>query len=86
MCWCPLLDLKFVEAITSLPENNDVVMYPFCKSNSVCSTYKDNHLSFHALYTFQEGTVKNNRDGGTIDDTESVIKQLKDENSSLKER
>jgi hypothetical protein len=61
-------------------------MYPFCKSNSVCSTYKDNHLSFHALSTFQEGTLKNNGDIGTIDDPESVIQQLKDENSSLKER
>ncbi|KAM0891919.1 hypothetical protein ACQ4PT_026086 [Festuca glaucescens] len=47
---------------------------------------RDNHLSFHALSTFQEGTVKNNGHGGTIDDPESVIKQLKDENSSLKER
>ncbi|KAM0891916.1 hypothetical protein ACQ4PT_026086 [Festuca glaucescens] len=34
----------------------------------------------------KEGTVKNNGHGGTIDDPESVIKQLKDENSSLKER
>uniref|UniRef100_A0ACD5ZKT5 Uncharacterized protein n=2 Tax=Avena sativa TaxID=4498 RepID=A0ACD5ZKT5_AVESA len=33
----------------------------------------------------KEGTVKNNGHGGTIDDPESVIKQLKDENSSLKE-
>jgi hypothetical protein len=61
-------------------------MYHFCKSSSVCYTYKDNHLSFHALSTFQEGTVKNNGHGGTIDDPESVIKRLKDENSSLKER
>jgi hypothetical protein len=43
-------------------------------------------LSFHALSTFQEGTLKNNGDIGTIDDPESVIQQLKDENSSLKER
>ncbi|XP_051193745.1 protein MICRORCHIDIA 7 isoform X1 [Lolium perenne] len=34
----------------------------------------------------KEGTVKNNGHGGTIDDPESVIKRLKDENSSLKER
>uniref|UniRef100_A0ACD5YTE3 Uncharacterized protein n=3 Tax=Avena sativa TaxID=4498 RepID=A0ACD5YTE3_AVESA len=33
----------------------------------------------------KEGTVKNNGHGGTIDDPESIIKQLKDENSSLKE-
>ncbi|KQJ99444.1 protein MICRORCHIDIA 4 isoform X4 [Brachypodium distachyon] len=34
----------------------------------------------------KEETVKNNGDGGTIEDPETIIKQLKDENSSLKER
>jgi hypothetical protein len=38
------------------------------------------------IYALQERNVTNNGDGQTVDNPETVIKLLTDENSSLKER